>query len=130
MHLFGLTNKEGKVNKKKMKQAFKRGYTPLEVAQIQAIARKESLILESRLSEKTFVDMLIIPCAVLAFDYWQKSADKRMPEFIKQVVSLYESMQVGAVTREEIVETFEELSRMNLETEWTKIRRENKDVSD
>jgi len=118
------------MNKKKMKQAFKRGYTPLEVAQIQAIARKESLMLESRLSEKTFVDMLIIPCAVLAFDYWQKSADKRMPEFIKQVVSLYESMQVGAVTREEIVETFEELSKMNLETEWTKIRRENKDVSD
>jgi hypothetical protein len=70
-----------------------------------------------------FVDMLIVPCAVSAFDYWHRSAKKKMPEFIKQVVSLSESIQVGAVTREEIVQTFEEISRMQLEATWLKIKR-------
>lgn len=108
--------------KRRMKQAFKKGMTPLEVAQMQAIAKSAAVNMEREATEKAFVDMLIVPCAIIAFDYWQKSAKKRMPAFIKEVVSLYESIQVGAVTREEIVQTFEELSGMKLETEWYKLR--------
>lgn len=109
---------------KRVKQALKKGMTPLEIAQMQAIARKHALMMEKEATEKAFVDMLIVPCAVIAFDYWQKSAKKRMPAFIKEVVSLYESIQVGAVTREEIIETFEELSGLQLEAEWYKARKD------
>lgn len=109
---------------KRMKQAFKKGMTPLEIAQMQAIAKSAAVKMEKEATEKAFVDMLAIPCAVLAFDFWQKSAKKRMPGFIKEVVSLYESIQVGAVTREELIETFEELSGLKLEAEWYKARNE------
>lgn len=113
-----------KQRKQQLKKAFNKGLTPLEVAQMKAIARHHAEKMEKEATEKAFVDMLAVPCAVLAFDYWQKSAKKRIPEFIKEVVSLYESIQVGAVTREEIVETFEELAGVKLEAEWYKNREE------
>lgn len=109
------------------KRAFKQGLTPLEVARMRAIAYNAAKEMQIEATETAFVDMLAIPCAVLAFDYWQKSAKKRMPEFIKEVVSLYESIQVGAVTREEIVQTFEELSGCKLEAEWYKAKDEKTD---
>ena len=62
-------------------------------------------------------------------NYEQKSAkisEKRIPDFVKEVVSLYESIEVGAVSRAEILETFEELSGMKLEREWREIRNEHK----
>lgn len=116
--------KNAKQKQQQMKRAYKNGFTPLEVAHMKEIARKQAEKLEKEATEKAFVDMLAVPCAVLAYDYWQKSAKKRIPEFIKEVVSLYESIQVGAVTREEIVETFEELAGVKLEAEWYKLRNE------
>lgn len=113
-----------KQRKQQLKKAFNKGFTPLEVEHMKEIARKQAEKLEKEATEKAFVDMLAVPCAVLAYDYWQKSAKKRIPEFIKEVVSLYESIQVGACTREEIVETFEELAGVKLEAEWYKLRKE------
>lgn len=114
------------MNKKTMKKAFKNGYSPLDVAKMQAIAKHAAEDKMKEAKEEAFIDMLMIPCAVLAFDYWQKSAKKRIPDFVKEVVSLYESIEVGAVTRAEILETFEELSGMKLEREWREIRNEHK----
>lgn len=110
--------------RKRIRKAIQNGYSPIDVARMQAIARTEAKKMETEAIETAFVDMLIVPCAVLAFDYWPKSAKKKMPDFIKQVVSLSESIQVGAVTREEIVQTFEEISGMQLEATWLKIKGE------
>lgn len=112
------------MNKKTMKKAFKNGYSPLDVAKMQAIAKHAAIERINEAREEAFIDMLMIPCAVLAFDYWQKTAKKRIPDFVKEVVSLYESIEVGAVTRAEILQTFEELSGMKLETEWRELRNE------
>ena len=112
------------MNKKTMKKAFKNGYSPLDVAKMQAIAKHAAEDKMKEAKEEAFIDMLMIPCAVLAFDYWQKSAKKRIPDFVKEVVSLYESIEVGAVSRAEILQTFEELSGMKLEREWRKQRNE------
>lgn len=114
------------MNKKTMKKAFKNGYSPLDVAKMQAIAKHAAIERINEAREEAFIDMLMIPCAVLAFDYWQKTAKRKMPDFVKEVVSLYESIEVGAVSRAEILETFEELSGMKLEREWRKIRNEHK----
>lgn len=112
------------MNKKQIKKAFNKGYTPLDVAKMQAIAKREAQKLEKEATEKAFIDMLAIPCAVLAFDYWNKTAKKRIPEFVKEVVSLYESIQVGAVTREEIIEEFERNAGVTLEAEWYRTKEE------
>lgn len=112
------------MNKKQMKRAFKKGIPPLDVAKMQAIAKHQAEKMEKQASEKAFIDMLAVPCAVLAFDYWNKTAKKRIPEFVKEVVSLYESIQVGAVTREEIIEEFEKNSGIKLEAEWYRAKEE------
>jgi hypothetical protein len=111
------------MNKRNIKRAIKNGHTPLDVAKMQAIANHSAEKMMKKAKKEAFVEMLMIPCAVLAFDFWQNSAKKRMPEFIKQVVCLYESIEVGAVTREEILETFKELSGMELVEEWSKNER-------
>lgn len=110
--------------RKRIRKAIQNGYSPIDVAKMQAIARTEAKKMEQEATEIAFVDMLAVPCSVLAFDYWPKSAKKKMPEFIKEVVSLYESIQVGAVTREEIIEEFEKNSGIKLEAEWYRAKEE------
>lgn len=67
---------DNKHKKNMMKKAYKNGHSPLDVARMQAIARAEAKRMEAEASEIAFIDMLAIPCAVLAFDYWPKSATR------------------------------------------------------
>ena len=111
--------------KQRIKRAMKNGYSPLDVAKMQAIAKHQAQKMMTRAREEAFVDMLLIPVQVLAFDYWSKTAKKKMPEYIKEVLSLYESVQCGAVTREELNEEFKRLSGIDLIEEWNRIKDEN-----
>lgn len=42
-------------------------------------------------TEKAFLYMLAIPLNVLASKYWKKSAKKRLPKFIEEVIGMYEA---------------------------------------
>lgn len=112
------------MNKKQrqIKRAIKNGYSPLDVAKMQAIAKHHADRMMKDAKEEAFLEMLLIPVQVLAFDYWSKSAKKRMPEYIKEVLSLYESVQCGAVTREELNEEFKNLSGIDLVEEWNRLK--------
>lgn len=110
-----------------MKRAFKNGYTPLDVARMQAVAHNKAKEMMGEAREEAFIDMLLIPVQVLAFDYWSKSAKKRMPEYVREVVSLYESVQCGAVTREELNEEFRNLTGIDLLEEWKRVRKEKEE---
>lgn len=41
---------------------------------------------------------------VLAHDYWEKSAKKKMPSFMAKCESLYESMEAGVISIKELIE--------------------------
>ena len=43
------------------------------------------------LARDTFLMMLSIPTNVLIADYWPKSAEKRIPEFVDKCMDLYEA---------------------------------------
>lgn len=43
------------------------------------------------LARDTFLMMLAIPTNVLIEDYWPKSAEKRIPEFVEKCMDLYEA---------------------------------------
>ncbi len=52
-----------------------------------------------RAVQEIFTLMLAIPCEVLANDYWEKTAKKKLPDFVEQCLSLYkayESCYLGA----------------------------------
>ena len=58
--------------KKQINAARKKGLSPLELAQMKAIAKKHAESMEQEATEKAFVLMLAIPCLILGEDYWKK----------------------------------------------------------
>jgi transcription initiation factor IIE alpha subunit len=66
-------------------------------------------------TEKAFLYMLAIPLNVLVNDYWSKSAKKRAPKFIEEVINLYEAVQAGVVTDDQLAELLWEMAGVRLE---------------
>ena len=94
-----------------MKVAKKKGLTPLQLAEMKALTEKYAKEAEVR----AFLHMLAIPLNILIIDYWPKSARKRIPEFIDKVLSLYESVQLGVVTDEELREVLRDYAGMEVD---------------
>lgn len=66
--------------------------------------------------DKAFIMMLAIPCEVLANEgYWEKTAKKRLPKFIDEVLSLYDAYASGVVDMEEMEKDLWELVGIKLE---------------
>lgn len=73
-------------------------------------ARKEILGKSEEVAENVFKMMLVIPTNVLISDYWQKTARKRIPKFVEDCMSLYESWSKGSVDMKELISLAEEYS--------------------
>lgn len=70
--------------------------TQEQVDQIKADARQDAI-------ETAFTLMLAIPMEVLiGDDYWPKSGKKRIPKFLEDVLSLYDSWEKGVLTLDEL----------------------------
>lgn len=77
----------------------------------------------SKLADDIFLMMLAIPTNVLAADYWQKSAKKRIPEFVQACLSLYKSWEEGAVSMTEMQKLTEEYAGIELIRKGTAVAR-------
>lgn len=108
--------------KNQINKARKAGISNVDLMRMKEVAKKEAKKMESDAVEKAFLYMLAIPLNVLVHDYWSKTAKKKAPKFIEDVISLYESVQAGAVTDEELAELLNELAGVNVEAEWLKKR--------
>lgn len=72
--------------------------TQEQINQIKKEARDEAI-------DTAFTLMLAIPLEVLIGDgYWAKSAKRRLPKFLDDVLSLYDSWNKGVLTIEELRE--------------------------
>lgn len=70
--------------------------TEEQINQIKQEASKEAI-------DTAFTLMLAIPLEVLIGDgYWAKSAKRRLPKFLDDVLSLYDSWNKGVLTIEEL----------------------------
>ena len=101
-----------------MKKAKQSGLTNVDLAKVRAAARKEAMKVENEIYEKTFLYMLAIPLNVLVNDYWPKSAKKKAPKLIGDVISLYESVRDGIVTDQELVDLLEEYAGVTVNEVW------------
>ena len=63
----------------------------------------------------SFALMLSVPANVLARCYWEKTATKRIPQFIDECLSLYESLGTGTLTVPELIKDTETLGKFKLE---------------
>lgn len=78
--------------------------------------RARKLIREKsdQVAEDILKMMIVIPTNVLINDYWQKTAKKRIPQFVEDCMSLYQSWSDGAVSMEEMQKLTEEYSGIKL----------------
>ena len=94
--------------------------SPMERLMIKEAVRKESEKVREETMNKAFLYMLAIPLNVLFNDYWEDSAKEKAPEFIESVISLYESVQAGVVTDQDLAEVLEDLAGVKIEADWLK----------
>lgn len=98
---------------------------PIELMQMKAIAKKEADRMVKEANERAFVMLLALPAMVLEADYWNKTAKKRIPKFIGDVASLYESYNLGCVTDDDIMDFLENWAGINIEAEWYNRKEKN-----
>ena len=79
-----------------------------EVENIRKQARDEAI-------DTALTLMLALPLEVLKDRYWVKSAKRRLPKFLDEVLSLYENWDTGLLTIEEMREDLWEYGGIKLE---------------
>ena len=77
-------------------------------------ARKMIHEKSDQIAEDILKMMIVIPTNVLINDYWQKTAKKRIPQFVDDCMSLYQSWSEGTVSMEEMQKLTEEYSGIKL----------------
>ena len=80
-----------------------------QINKIKQEARDEAI-------DTAFTLMLAIPLKVLTGEgYWVKSAKKRMPKFLDEIFSIYDSWNKGDITIEELREDLWNIGGIKLE---------------
>lgn len=83
--------------------------TQEQINQIKEEAKKEAI-------SASFTLMLALPLEVLIGDgYWPKSAKKRLPKFLDDLLSLYDSWDKGILTMEALRDDLWEYGGIKLE---------------
>ena len=111
---------EARKQMNRYKKAKRAGLSNIDIARMREIARKEAVKMEVQATEKAFLYMLAIPLNVLVNDYWAKSAKKRAPKFIEDVISLYEAVQQGVVKEKDLAELLEDMAGVKIDADWLK----------
>lgn len=104
-------------------KARKKGMSEIDILKMRELARQEAKKMQGEAIERSFLYMLAIPLNVLANDYWSKTAKKRAPQFIEDVVSLYESVQAGVVSDRELADLLHDLAGIKVEAAWLEAKK-------
>ena len=116
----GVMEEGGDLKRTKREQAMsmmrKRGMSQLDTARAFLIARQEAKKMEVEATEKAFLYMLAIPLNVLVAD--GVITHDNAPEYVRSVMSLYESVEKGIVTDQELADLLHEYSGVNIEADW------------
>lgn len=106
--------------KHQQKKARQAGMSNVDLLRIREAAKKEALKMEQVATERAFLYMLAIPLNVLFNDYWEKTARRKAPKFIEEVIGLYEAVQNGIVSEQQLAELLDDLAGVKIEAEWMK----------
>lgn len=101
--------------KKKIKKS------DIDILKFKIIAEKEAKKREDEAREKAFLLMLAIPLNVLMHDYWGEEKSKELaPDFIEQCCNLYEAVQDGVVSYEDMAELIFDYAGITIDSNWLK----------
>ena len=102
--------------KKKNKATFVMTYEELEKIRKREYekAKKEYEKKNGEIAKTILKMMIVVPTNVLINDYWEKTARKRIPKFVEDCLSLYDSLSKGAVKMQELQDLTEEYAKIRL----------------
>lgn len=103
--------------KRRIKKARQSGLSNLDIMRIKEASVKAAREVELEAQLKAFYNSILIPCNVLANDYWSKTAKKRIPEFIDDCVKLWNAVEEGVVKKEELEELVYDFARIRITEE-------------
>lgn len=83
------------------------------------MSKRKNRDIEDEANEKAFLYMLAIPLNVLV-DQWGDEAKEKAPEFIEEVIELYEAVQDGYVSEDQLAELLEDMAGVKIEAKWLK----------
>ena len=86
------------------------------------MSKRKNRHIEDKANEKAFLYMLAIPLNVLV-DQWGDEAKEKAPEFIEDVLGLYEAVQDGVVSDDQLAELLYDIAGVKIEADWLKNRR-------
>lgn len=109
--------------KSQIKKAKRNGVDMVQLAMIRESARKNSEKIMQEYSDKAVLLTMSIACEILAHDYWEKSAKKRIPEFANKFWSLFEAVEIEVVDWQQIIDDLHDMTGIKFDVEW--IRRNN-----
>ena len=110
--------------KQKKKATYVMTEEELEKIRKQEYEKAKKLIIDKsdEMAEEILKLMLVIPTNVLISDYWKKTAKLRIPKFVEDCMSLYDSWTKGAVSMEEMTKLTEEYAQIELIDSKSKIK--------
>ena len=83
------------------------------LTQAQIDKMKDDIFQEA--TDVSFGLMLSVPANVLGRCYWEKSAPKRLPQFLDECLKLYESIGTKTVEIKDIISDVEEVGNLSME---------------
>lgn len=113
--------------KKQIQRLRRNGMSNLDIMKAKEIARRETQKMEAECVEKAFLYMLGVSVDVLAEVYWPKSAKKKIPGFINEVLSLFKSVEKGVVTEDDLLNSLREFAGVDLKREWYEAKKKYED---
>lgn len=113
--------------KRQINRAKNAGLSNIDIYRMKESSMKIAKQYERQAAEKAFLYMLAIPLNILVTDYWSKTAKRRAPEFIDKVLSLFDSVDKGIVTSEDLADLLKDVAGIDFETDWIKKRLEKED---
>lgn len=98
------------------------GLSNLELLRLKESVNRVAEQEVKEMGERAFLYMLAIPLNVLVAEYWPKSAKQKAPRFIEQVIELYEAVQAGSVSEDDLAALLDDMAGVKVTAEWLKGR--------
>ena len=107
------------MKKKNLIKAKQIGLSNVDIFKIQQTAKKAADKTKEESIEKAFLYMLAIPLNVLVTDeYWGDESKEKAPAFIEEVMGLYEAVQDGYVSDDQLSDLLMEMAGVEINADW------------
>jgi hypothetical protein len=106
-------------------------YAQIKAIEVNAIKRMEEKLMRDTVNRAIAVSrslMIAVTMNVLGHCYWEKSAKQRLPKLMEECNSLYDSIEAGAISINELIQDTAEMG--NLKSEYFDILKNDKDMWD